>query len=128
MESEIKKKRKPTDKPPLNRTPMFVDSYLDELRLTPYEFRLFAHIIRRTGSKQGQKYWVPTAKAAKACQMSESKVRESLQFLEKAGFIKKVNEAPGSAKVFMLQGHNKWPNDAAEVEQIRQEIKDSKSL
>lgn len=126
MESE-KKKRKPTDKPPLNQTPMYVDSYLDELKLTPYEFRLFAHIIRRTGSKPGKQYWVPTAKAARACQMSESKVRESLQFLERAGFIKKIKEAPGSSKVFLLQEHKHWPNSATEVEQIRQEIKNSKS-
>lgn len=126
MESN-KKRRKATDKPSRERTPMYVDSYVDELRLTPFEFRLLAHIIRRTGSKPGGKYWVPTAKAAEACQMSESKVRESLRFLEEAGFIKKIKEEPGSSKVYVLQEHEHWPNGSKRVEEIRQEIKQKKS-
>lgn len=125
MESD-QKTRKATDKPSLDRTPMYIDSYVDELRLTPFEFRLLAHIIRRTGSKPGGKYWAPTKKAAKVCHMSESKVRESLQFLEEAGFIKKIKEAPGSSKVFVLQKHSFWPDDAAQVEEIRQRVKNSK--
>lgn len=120
---ETEKKRKATDKPSPERTPMYVDSYLDELGLTPFEFRLLAHIIRRTGSKPGGKYWAPTKKAAKVCHMSESKVREGLRFLEEAGFIKKIKEAPGSSKVFALQKHSFWPDNATQVEKVRQKFK-----
>jgi hypothetical protein len=66
---------------------MFVRDRLDEYGLDPYEFRVYAHIVRRTGGKTNKKFFASQSKSAEICQMSVRKFQYSLKFLCKAQMI-----------------------------------------
>lgn len=63
---------------------LFVKSEIDDYGLDPYEFRIYARIVRRAGRGDA---WESIPNMAKACMMSESRVRLALQLLEAAGLI-----------------------------------------
>lgn len=65
---------------------MFVHNLLDEYGLDPYEFRIYAHAVRRTGGKLNGKYFASLSKTAEICQMSVRKAQYALKFLCEAGF------------------------------------------
>ena len=64
---------------------LFVKSDIDDYGLDPYEFRIYARIIRRAGRVEA---WESIPSMARACRMSESRARAALQLLEAAGLIK----------------------------------------
>lgn len=66
---------------------MFVHNLLDEYGLDPYEFRIYAHAVRRTGGKLDGKYFASLSKTAEICQMSVRRAQYSLKFLCQAGFL-----------------------------------------
>ena len=64
---------------------LFVKSDIDDYGLDPYEFRIYARIVRRAGRGEA---WESIPSMARACRMSESRARAALQLLEAAGLIK----------------------------------------
>lgn len=59
------------DKQSLLPLPM-VHSDLDEHGLDPYEFRIYAHIVRRTGGKLDGECFAKLKKISEVCHMSNS--------------------------------------------------------
>ena len=60
---------------------LFVKRKIDDYRLDPYEFRIYAWITRRTGNSEA---WESLANMASACCMSLSRARKTLQILNLA--------------------------------------------
>ena len=86
--SAVKEKEAPDAKDrPIPSSVMFVHNLLDEYGLDPYEFRIYAHAVRRTGGKLEGKYFASLSKTAEICQMSVRRAQYSLKFLCQAGFL-----------------------------------------
>lgn len=86
--SAVKEKEAPdANDRPLPTSVMFVHNMLDEYGLDPYEFRIYAHAVRRTGGKLDGKYFASLSKTAEICQMSVRRAQYSLKFLCEAGFL-----------------------------------------
>lgn len=66
-------------------TGAFISSTIDDLGLDLYSFRVYMHLCRRIGDEM--RVWESAKKMAVICGISESKVRESIRFLEKIGLI-----------------------------------------
>lgn len=56
----------------------FIPSFLDDYGLSPYEFRVYAHVLRRAG---GGKCWESIPNMAKHCRMNEKTTRRAIQRL-----------------------------------------------
>ena len=67
----------------------FVHDFLDSHGLDPYEFRIYCHIVRRTGGKPSGVCFASLEKIASTCKISERKTQEVLKFLVKARMITK---------------------------------------
>jgi hypothetical protein len=66
---------------------MYLNGYLDELSLTPYEFRILAHVVRRNGGKLEGRFFASLSKTARICRMSTRKVQYSLKLLCEVGIL-----------------------------------------
>jgi DNA-binding transcriptional regulator GbsR (MarR family) len=99
---------------------MFVHNQLDEYGLDPYEFRVYAHAVRRTGGKLTGKYFASLSKTAEICQMSVRRVQYSLKFLCEAGFLIQEKRT-GRTDEYKLTDVSKWakPED---LELIREAV------
>lgn len=73
---------------------LFVKSDFDDYGLNPYEFRIYARIVRRAGRSDA---WESIPNMAKACMMSERRARRALQVLEAAGLIESIERSGYSA-------------------------------
>jgi hypothetical protein len=92
----------PTDKNPKNDSPLpLVHSDLDEYGLDPYEFRLYAHVVRRTGGKLHGECFAKLKKTAEICHMSVRKAQYALKTLCDAGLILK-EQRRGRTDVYRL--------------------------
>ncbi|MBD2415758.1 hypothetical protein FACHB389_25930 [Nostoc calcicola FACHB-389] len=65
----------------------FVHNLLDEYGLDPYEFRLYAHIVRRTGGKPEGVCFASLRKTAEICKMSMRKAQQAIKVLIKANLV-----------------------------------------
>jgi len=101
---------------------LFVKSEIDDYGLDPYEFRIYARIVRRAGRGDA---WESIPNMAKACMMSESRVRLSLQLLEAAGLIES-HERCGYSTVRRITPKAKWV-DAERLQAIRAALTRTKS-
>ena len=108
-----------------SRKPLpLVRSDLDEYGLDPYEFRIYAHVVRRTGGKLDGKCFATQKKTADICKMSVRKVQYALKTLCEAGLLQK-EERKGRTDIYRLTPRSAWkPKD--ELKQIRQKAKESK--
>lgn len=99
---------------------MFVHNRLDEYGLDPYEFRVYAHAVRRTGGKLDGKYFASLTKTAEICQMSVRRVQYSLKFLCEAGFLTQEKRV-GRTDQYRVTPTSKWakPED---LESIREAV------
>jgi predicted transcriptional regulator len=88
--------RDPTLKPPdherlpASKAPTsvaFVHDFLDSYGLDPYEFRVYCHIVRRTGGKPEGVCFASLERMAKDCKISERKIQQVLKFLIQAQMI-----------------------------------------
>ncbi len=106
--------------PPSPNSVMFVHNKLDEYGLDPYEFRVYAHAVRRTGGKPNGKYFASLSKTADICQMSVRRVQYSLKFLCEAGFLTQEKRA-GRTDEYRVTLVTKWakPED---LEVIREAV------
>lgn len=83
---------------------LFVSSEIDDFGLDPYEFRIYARIVRRAGRSEA---WESIPKMARACRMSESRARSALQLLQAAGFIENT-ERQGDTTIRRLTSKRYW--------------------
>jgi len=66
---------------------------IDDMGLSPYEYRLYGHLKRVTGENGGQ-CWQSTATIAKICKMAAGTVSKAKKTLERLGLIR-IEEVPG---------------------------------
>lgn len=99
---------------------MFVHNVLDEYGLEPYEFRIYAHAVRRTGRKLNGEYFASLTKTAEICQMSVRKAQYALKFLCEAGFLTQ-EKRKGRTDVYRMTHSRDWvkPED---LEAIRENV------
>lgn len=76
------------DEPP--ESVAYIHGFLDEYGLDPYEFRLYAHIVRRTGGKPEGVFFASLTKSGGICDMSVRKAQQALKVLLKANLIKQT--------------------------------------
>jgi hypothetical protein len=84
----------------------FLSSDLDDLGLDPFTFRVWLHLCRRANDEQ--RSWPSIPGIARVCQMSESKARRAVAFLEERGFFhreERTREDGGrTSDLFVLHG------------------------
>lgn len=92
---------------------LFVKSDFDDYGLDPYEFRIYARIVRRAGRSDA---WESIPNMAKACMMSESRARRAIQVLEAARLIESI-ERSGYSALRRLTPKSVWvhPNQLSAI-------------
>lgn len=86
----------------------FVHSYLDEYGLDPYEFRVFSHIVRRTGGKLDGECFASNETIAEMCNMSPRKVQLVLKTLVAFGMIEQFTKRGRRTKTWRLRHCMNW--------------------
>lgn len=86
----------------------FVHDFLDAYGLDPYEFRVYSHIVRRTGGKPEKECFASLATMANICKISERKVQQVLKFLVEAGMITKEKNSGRKTDVYRVTHSSKW--------------------
>lgn len=98
----------------------FVHNYLDEYGLDPYEFRVYAHIVRRTGGKEDGVCFASIKKTADICKISPRKTQQVLKFLLAANFLTQ-KKRKGRTDEYQVTPSTDWmPRE--ELEAIRDRI------
>ena len=119
--SSVKEKEAPdVNERPLPNSVMFVHNMLDEYGLDPYEFRVYAHAVRRTGGKLDGKYFASLSKTAEICQMSVRRVQYSLKFLCEAGFLTQEKRT-GRTDQYRVTPSSQWAKPE-NLESIREAV------
>lgn len=85
----------------------FIHNYLDEYGLDPYEFRLYAHIVRRTGGKTTGECFASLSKIAKICKMSPRRAQQAIKVLLASNLVKQ-NKRSGRTDIYQVQPSNTW--------------------
>ena len=96
---------------------IYVNNVLDDYGLDPYEFRLYAHVARRTGGKIQGEFYASLKKTADTCKMSVRKVQYALRVLCDAGFLSST-QRKGRTNSYRLRHRNSWV-EASELSEIR---------
>jgi DNA-binding transcriptional ArsR family regulator len=99
---------------------MFIHQFIDEYDLDPFEFRIYAHVVRRTGGKTDKQFFASLSKTADICQISVRKIQQTLKFLYEAGFLDK-DKREGRTDIYKLTPTSKWVNKDDLIE-IRQRV------
>jgi predicted metal-binding transcription factor (methanogenesis marker protein 9) len=104
----------------------FVHNYLDEFGLDPYEFRLYAHVVRRTGGKPEGVCFASLTKIGKLCKMSPRKAQQAMKVLLKANLVTQ-SKRKGRTDEYHVTLSRDWI-DSSELEKIRKEIAAVKTI
>lgn len=92
---------------------IFVRSELDEAGLTPYEFRVYAHIARRA------ECWAALDTISDLCGMGRTAVKEAIASLRAKGMISVVSK-PGSTSITTLTPPRLWSEEVkAHIDHVR---------
>lgn len=102
-----------------------VHSDLDDYGLDPYEFRLYTHVVRRTGGKLNGQCFAKLKKTAEICQMSVRKAQYALKTLCDAGLLIK-EQRKGRTDLYRLAPKTNW-RPKEELKLIRQKARESKA-
>jgi hypothetical protein len=86
---------------------MFLHQFLDEYELDPYEFRVYAHVVRRTGGKTQGEFFASLNKTSEICQISVRKLQYALKFLYEAGFLEQ-DKRRGRTDIYTLTPTKDW--------------------
>lgn len=86
--------------------PFMVHSELDDLGLSPFEFRVYAHIVRRTGGADGV-YWESMTAGARHCRMALSTYRRAVAALVEQGLLTREPRS-GSTSVITVTPKREW--------------------
>lgn len=101
----------------------FIPSCLDDYPLNANEFRVYAHILRRAGTKNTHYETVPNT--AKHCLMNVKTARNAIKVLRAAGLIS-VEERPGFSSILTPTHESLWASPGL-VEGIRQKTTPTKT-
>lgn len=101
----------------------YIHNFLDEYGLDPYEFRLYAHIVRRTGGKPGGVCFSTIANIATICKISSRKAQQAIKVLKEANFIKQTKR-PGRTDEYRVVPASEWVS-REELVEVRRRLKDS---
>jgi DNA-binding transcriptional regulator GbsR (MarR family) len=101
----------------------YIHNFLDEYGLDPYEFRLYAHIVRRTGGKPEGICFSTIATIAEICKISSRKIQQAMKVLKEAKFIKQ-DKRRGRTDEYRVLPASEWVS-REELIEIRQRLKDS---
>jgi len=82
----------------------FIPSFLDDFRLDPMAFRLYAHIARRAGSGI---CWESIDRMAEVCQMNRKTAYKSFEILKSQNMIL-VEKRKGKTSIITLTNHIVW--------------------
>ncbi|MBD2105176.1 hypothetical protein [Leptolyngbya sp. FACHB-261] len=92
---------------------LFVPSNLDDYGLDPFEFRIYARIVRRGRAYES----IP--RMAKTCKMSEDKVRDALRALCAFGLLEKDDsQGAGYSLIYRPTDNSSWCHPE-QVEELR---------
>ncbi|WP_242055110.1 MULTISPECIES: helix-turn-helix domain-containing protein [Nostocales] len=98
----------------------FVHNFLDEYGLDPYEFRLYAHIVRRTGGKPEGVCFASLRKTAEICKISTRKAQQAIKVLINANFVTQTKRT-GRTDEYRVTPATDWvPKE--ELDEIRKAI------
>ena len=100
----------------------FIHNLLDEYELDPYEFRLYAHIVRRTGGKPEGVCFSSLRKIAGICKMSMRKAQQAMKVLIKANLVTQ-NKRTGRTDEYKVTLFNAW-SPKEELDKIRKDVMD----
>lgn len=88
--------------------PFMVHSELDDLDLDPYEFRAYAHMVRRAGKQSGKgEHWESVEESAKHCRMDPKTYRRALAGLVERRLVTREDRA-GQTSVYRLTAPKLW--------------------
>lgn len=99
--------------------PVFIHSELDDLGLTPFEFRAYAHLARRVNDRSGT-YYESLEEGARVCRMNVKTYRAALAGLVNRRLVSR-EERPGQTSVYRLEPRRAWlplPNQAGVPDQV----------
>lgn len=86
--------------------PFMVHSELDDLDLSPHEFRVYAHLVRRANDSRGE-YWESIEAGAKHCRMNAKTYRAALASLVQLRLLTR-EDRPGETSVYRLTPRSAW--------------------
>jgi DNA-binding transcriptional ArsR family regulator len=98
----------------------FIHNFLDEYGLDPYEFRLYAHIVRRTGGKQSGVCFASLNKISQFCKMSPRKAQQAMKVLLKANLVTQTKRI-GRTDEYRVRLATDWVA-SEELKAIRMEV------
>jgi len=90
--------------PPQNA--LWVHSALDDLGLTPAEFRVYAHLSRRAGNGVA---WPAIASISKVCRLSRKTVIKAFNRLERRGLLQVDRGGGAATNRYRLVAMTHWP-------------------
>ena len=102
----------------------FIHNVLDEHGLDSYEFRLYAHIVRRTGGKPEGVCFASLRKTAEICKMSMRKAQDAIKVLIKANLITQTKRR-GRTDEYRVTPVSNWVSKD-QLDEIRKTIKITK--
>src|ERR1035441_4689358 len=88
------------------RCQFIVHSTLDDLPLTPVEFRLYAHAVRRGGL--GGDYFETVGNAAKHCRVRPDTIRRARKRLQQLGLLSLIAKPLGSRWTYRVNQSGQW--------------------
>jgi DNA-binding transcriptional regulator GbsR (MarR family) len=97
---------------------IYVNNVLDDYGLDPYEFRIYAHVARRTGGRTQGEFFASLKKTAEICKMSVRKVQYALKVLCDAGFLVQLQQRKGRTNKYQLAPRSSWVT-ASNLAEIR---------
>jgi hypothetical protein len=103
----------------------FIHNFLDEYGLDPYEFRIYTHIVRRTGGKEEGVCFASLKKTAQICKMSVRKAQQALKVLITAKLIEQKKRS-GRTDEYRVLPTRHWAS-REELENIRQASMNNKN-
>lgn len=93
--------------PEIEKSWIYVNNVLDDYGLDPYEFRIYAHVARRTGGRMQGEFFASLKKTATTCKMSVRKVQYALKVLCDAGFLIQL-QRKGRTNIYQLAPRSNW--------------------
>lgn len=91
---------------------IFIHAELDDADLDPYEFRIYAHLSRRAGRKQFA--WPSIEAIGKHCKIGSTKVKDSLEVLQKRGMII-MQKTEGFSTKYTIKDKQFWVNSCSKT-------------
>jgi hypothetical protein len=91
------------------RQPIFIHSRIDDFGLSPFEFRVYAHLARR-----GNGAWAGIRSIAKTCRMTKTRASAAIKALFRCGLITGRFKAAHRSS-FNLVPMSEWPGNCPSV-------------